>query len=80
MADNFEFAWLIEKGEKEHYSGPLYYAMSEFAGEEEYWTTDPYKAVRFSRQQDAEDMIRGFKIANATAIEHGWDARWHSQS
>ena len=80
MGNEFEFAWLIEKSGEVHYSGPMYYAMSEFSGEEEYWTTDPYRAVRFARQQDADDMIRGFKIANASAVEHGWDTRWHSRS
>lgn len=70
------FAWLIEKSHKDHYNGPMYYAMSEFPGEGEYWTTDPYKAVRFARQQDAQDVMRGFNISLATAVEHGFDERY----
>jgi hypothetical protein len=71
-----EHAWVIEKSQKDHYSGPLYYAMSVELGDEEYWTTDPYKAVRFARQQDAQDVMRGFNISLAAAVEREFDERY----
>jgi hypothetical protein len=34
---------------------------------------DPSHAVRFSRREDAEVVIKGLKlIAGAKAVEHGW--------
>lgn len=78
MADEFEFAWLIEKGSED--GRPVYRAMSEMPGAEGYWTSDPYKALRFARKKDAEDVIRAYKVTGASAVEHGWDTRWHSRS
>lgn len=75
---NTEFAWLIEKASADGH--PTYRAMSEMRGAEGYWTTDAYKALRFARQKDAEDVIRAYHVIGAVAVEHGWDNRWHSRS
>lgn len=68
-------SWVIEKSQKDHYNGPLYCAMSEFKGGGEYWSTDPYRAVRFARKQDAEDVMRGFNLELSFAVEYDFDDR-----
>lgn len=66
MAD---FSWVIERGAE-----PRYYAPTA-PGE---WTTDPLKACRFARKEDAEairfrHVSHGhLPVYDTRVCEHGW--------
>ena len=58
-------AWLIEMKER---LGPVYFQMED----DNDWTSDHDKALHFSREQDAEQVIAYYGWTRAKAVEHMW--------
>lgn len=84
------FAWLIEREEKEYGddwevvgSHPVYVGMTQhpdWGWDTAGWTTDAYKALRFSRKEDADFFRKFCTTQNApyverdgVSIEHGFE-------
>lgn len=59
-----EVGWLVELKRP----APLYFRM----GDEDDWTEDHLKALRFARKEDAEHVIKYYGWTEATAVEHSW--------
>jgi hypothetical protein len=68
VTDKDETGWLVER------PGPVYWSAGVDGSN---WTTDPGKAVRFSREMDARLFIdwhfgTGPRADNIRAVEHMW--------
>lgn len=64
-----EYAWLIETASEA--GDPIYWGSPDCDDICE-WTTDPHKAIRFSRMRDAASIIAANGWRHATAVEHGF--------
>ena len=60
-----ETGWLIETT-----SLPVYLRVADWHGFD--WTTDSLKAIRFSRREDAEQVLLMLESVDAKAAEHQW--------
>ena len=60
-----ETAWRIEQQTS---AGPVWFCGNRYGR----WSYDSLEAVRFSRQQDAEAIIKWHKWKKGTATEHQW--------
>lgn len=71
-----ETGWLIERtnGGQPLWWGPpcSRWEWQQALVSPELWTTDASKAVRFSRKEDAEAVIRLEGFQNAIATDHMW--------
>ena len=70
MTNRIETAWLIEFQPSVSVT-PSWMAIDD-PEESPYMTTDSLYAMRFSRKQDAEAMIKYFGWTEAFASEHQW--------
>ncbi len=61
-----EQGWLIERSHA--LGGPKYL----FAGWSFEWTSDPLKAIRFSRREDAEQIASMLETEEVSITEHQW--------
>lgn len=61
-----EVGWLIERRKPT----PEWLFVPEWAGFD--WTNDSLKALRFSRREDAEQILKMMESEDAIATEHGW--------
>ena len=68
-----QYAWVIER-DTSPVSAPEYYTGHEFPSH--YWSLDSLRALRFSRQEDAETIKNSgliFEESNSHRVaEHGW--------
>lgn len=61
-------AWLVELSADEAVDGPKWFCASNGVTS---WTTDPNKALRFARKEDA-DNFKSFWCVTAVSTEHTW--------
>ena len=64
-----EFAWVIE-AKPSMSTVPAYWGVDPDGKEE--FMTDCYKAIRFSRKEDAEAFIKYCGWTEVSAVEHEW--------
>jgi hypothetical protein len=70
--DQTEYCWLVENG-KQASSGLAYLTMGQMGSE---WTEDPWKALHFSRREDAERFSAECEDA-WRIVQHGFDGARH---